>query len=660
MTRGPRWWIWAAGILLVAVPVLRAAQDRVAHGYPESDDATIALLSQDSLSHDPPLVGMISAGGAGLDDAELHHPGPAELYLIAPFVRYGPGVEPGATVAAVLIALAALAGLVLALHAVGGPRLAAAGLVAAGLVLWGVGSDPAASVWNPYVVILPFASLLALTAASAAGRAWFLPCTLGVASAVAQTHLSYAPLSAGLALWALAAVAWRHRRRLGQVRGPLLTTALVTLAIWTPPLVQQVTGDPGNLAQILRTAQHGRGEAVGRAGIGELGRVVGLPVLGLRPRDGLVALLPPLGLGSAVLAALPVAAAVALIVLARQRGRSDLAAVAATVLVALALGGLTAGRMPMADEVLYRYYGLWMWPLAAIGWLLLGGVAFALWRAVTPAAAGDPDPTGDPEPTGDPGPTGGAVEDQADPADARQASRSRAGAAVPVGALGVGLALLVIGLLPRPRPWEPWRAYRRIAHHVAPDTVDALGGHHRYLVRFRGATAYLSTGSAVVAALDQSDAEVFVDPGAPTPVFPWREFRRYDDEWLDAEVWVVSGARPADLPAAARQVASSPTLTPAEAAGQRARQQRLEAALARRPLRVGPRAAATAAERRAVAAARRDPMAALRSGELSQLASRGLVEPPGGDLQEVVTDARMRGLLQERTVRVYVVPRQRS
>ena len=36
------------------------------------------------------------------------------------------------------------------------------------------------------------------------------------------------------------------------------------------------------------------------------------------------------------------------------------------------------------------------------------------------------------------------------------------------------------------------------------------------------------------------------------------------------------------------------------------------------------------------------------------------VEPPGGDLQEVVTDARMRGLLQERTVRVYVVPRQRS
>ena len=59
-------------------------------------------------------------------------------------------------------------------------------------------------------------------------------------------------------------------------------------------------------------------------------------------------------------------------------------------------------------------------------------------------------------------------------------------------------------------------------------------------------------------------------------------------------------------------------------------------------------------------AARTDPLAALRSGALADLASRGLLQPPGGDLQTVVTDARMRGLLAEGSVRVYDVPRQRS
>ena len=623
MSHRARRLIWVLAVMVVALPVFRAAADRLSHGYPEGDDATIVLFSQDSLSHDPPLVGMVSTGGAGLENPELHHPGPAEFYLLAPLVRFGPGLEPGATASVVALALASLGGLVLALRAVGGRNLAAAGLVASGLVLWGVGWDPPASVWNPYVVVLPFTCLLGLTAACAAGRVRFLPAAVIVASAVAQTHLGYAPLSAVLALWAVVVVVWRHRRDLAAVRGVLAMTAALGVLIWLPPIIQQLTGHPGNLTQLARAAAHGTGQSVGAAGLGELGRVAGVPVAGLRPIDALVRVLPPLSAGWALLAALPFGIAVGLTVVARRRGQADRAAVAATVAVAYGAGAFTASRLPLADGVLYQYYGLWMWPLAAVGWLLLGWVWFGLsrLRLLTP----EPSPRG-----------------------------SRAFAAV-------GLVLLVgIGLLPRPQPWEPWQAYRRIAHRVAPEAARGVPRGGRYLVRFRGATAYLSTGSAIVADLDQAGSEVFVDPGAPTPVFPWRHFRHYDGEWIDAEIWVVSGADPTDLPVNARLVASSPTLTATEAARQRARSARLEALVRRAPPAPGPRAATTAAERAAVAAARNDPLAALRSGALADLASRGLLEPPGGDLQTVVTDARMRGLLAEGSVRVYDVPRQRS
>ena len=59
MSHRARRLIWVLAVMVVALPVFRAAADRLSHGYPEGDDATIVLFSQDSLSHDPPLVTVV-------------------------------------------------------------------------------------------------------------------------------------------------------------------------------------------------------------------------------------------------------------------------------------------------------------------------------------------------------------------------------------------------------------------------------------------------------------------------------------------------------------------------------------------------------------------------------------------------------------------------
>ena len=73
------------------------------------------------------------------------------------------------------LVMGALAGLAWALRRLGGPWLAGAGLVAAGLALWGLGGDVPASVWNPFIVALPFAAFLALAVATVATRRAGLP-----------------------------------------------------------------------------------------------------------------------------------------------------------------------------------------------------------------------------------------------------------------------------------------------------------------------------------------------------------------------------------------------------------------------------------------------------------------------------------------------------
>jgi hypothetical protein len=612
---------WCALLALTVLPVVTGLVHQQRSGwYPESDDATIVLLSGDTFSTDPPLVGMISTGGAHLDDPELHHPGPIELYLLAPLTTFGPGPATGAVVTAALVAVGSVAALAWALHALGGRALAAAGLVTSALVLWGMGGDAPVSVWNPYVVVLPFAAFLACTVVAAAGRSWALVGVVVTGSFVAQTHLSYVGLVGAVTAWVLATTVWRAVRARPHDLRPQRWALLAGVLLWLPPVVDQLRGDPGNLGQIWRALTGGGdGEVVGTDGLAELARVVGVPLAGLRPNGDLVRVLPDAGLSDLVLLAVPWLVLGGLAVLVRWRA-PDLSAVVATLAVALAAALVTAGRIPLSDGVLYQYYGLWMWPLAGVFWLVTTWVA---WRVLPPGA------------------------------------RSRARAVLapvatrPAGPVVVAGALLGLAALPRPGAWEPWAVQRRIAGDLA-DAVETRATRNPVVVRFRGATPYLSTGSAVVLARSRHAAEVLVDPGAPTPVFPWREARRYRGETGIDELWVLSGAGQ-PVPDGAVLVAETSTLTRAERADLIRRRTRAETAVTERGAAPGPRRPESDGERRRVAVATADPLPALADGTLADLAVRGLVTVPGLSPDDLHTLQRLTVLEAEERVAVYLV-----
>ncbi|NLD77271.1 MAG: hypothetical protein GX643_11455 [Acidimicrobiales bacterium] len=623
---------WSLLLLVTILPVVGGLVQRQRDGwYPESDDATIVLLADDTLRGDPPLVGMISTGGAHLSDPELHHPGPLELYLVSPVTTLlGPDL--GAGLAATLIATGSVAALVAGLYAIGGRGLATGGFVTAALILWGIGGDAPTSVWNPYVVLMPFASFLVLSAAAVAGRRWALAGAVAFGSFVAQTHLSYAGLVGLVVIWLAGTTAWSLLRRRRRVGAPEAVALMVGIVLWLPPLIDQARGEPGNLGQIWRSFTGGGSATVGLAGVAELGRVVGLPIGGMRPRGELIRVLGgPSVVGlmalvvvSAALGALVLAAAIRLRPGSVQSlgvagTAADVVAVGSTAAVALLAGVLTASRIPLSEGIQYQYYGLWMWPLAGVTWTLL---AWSAWHLL---------PT-------------------------RRRERVVAVVGRSWAPLLAGVAVLVTSTLPRPGTWEPWSVHRRIAGDLATQVSGAdVTGHGAVLVRFRGATPYLSTGSAVVTAIAASGAEVFVDPGAPTPVFPWREGRRYTDQAIGREVWVVGGPdRHPDVPAGADLIATVATLDDATASAVDRRWSDARTRVAGGVER-GPRDTSGPADVDRVVQALADPVAALDSGDLVGLVARGLVSVPGMSADELFRLERMRSLAGEGSVSLYLV-----
>ena len=617
-TGRPSWWWWLL-LAVVVLPVLGAGWQRHHDGwFPEGDDATIVLLSHDTFSRHPTLVGMRASAPPTLDDPHLYHPGPLEMYGLAPFTHLGSASTAATTLAVVVFNAIVVAGFGLTLRRLGGDALGAAGLLAAGLVVWSMGGDAPASVWNPYVAALPFVLLLVLAAATASGHRRLLPWVLAVGSFVIQAHLGYVGLAGSVMVWAVATVAWdswRNPTIRAEARRLGTWSAGVLGLLWAAPIVQQITSQPGNLTQILRSSLAPGQASAGTSGLAQLASVMGRPLLGWAPDADLVRVVPTFGIRSLALLLVPVLGTALMGSLAHRRGDQTVVRVLATVAVILVATAVTATKIPVEGAFSYQHYAFWMRPAAITVWLLL------VWAGVRLFGEG-------------------------------------AWWAPPVpGRLTVPL-LLAIGIgisgLPRPGAWEPWTEYRTVAGEVVPAVVDDVGGNGSAVVRFRGGTAYLSTGSAVVLGLEEAGVSVDIDPGFAGDVFPWGERRRDVGRPVDAEVWVVSGPPPADLPPGARSLVEVEILSPAERAAAEADARALREALAI-GIVVGPRSPVDDQDRTDLREAQSDPLAAYDRGLITRLALRGLIEPPGGDLNRLVTVDRLRAMATEDTVTVYLV-----
>lgn len=187
----------------------------------------------------------------------FRHPGPLHAYLLAPLYGLSGGQHLALPAAAWLLNLACLGFVAWAAvrYLPPWPALAMAAAVAA----LGIRADGlAVSIWNPHAIVFPLAAAIVAASVAAAGHPAFLAAAVAGASFLAQTHVGLVPCAAVLVLLpgiATAVAALRSRRAdpdaaRRNARG-LMIAAVVGVALWIPPLTEQVTGKPGNLTQIV-------------------------------------------------------------------------------------------------------------------------------------------------------------------------------------------------------------------------------------------------------------------------------------------------------------------------------------------------------------------------------------------------------------------------
>ena len=257
---GPPWWrsAWAECVglvLLVGLPLIfiaaaivsPAAPDRLACG----DDGNIELFTWHAL-HDAQLSSIRTHGNLA------EHLGPMYFYLLAPLYGVFGCKYAGLQLGAIAINLLAIGGVLGVARRCGGwPAMLWAALLLACYMRF-VSMPWLASVWLPWVVILPLLATVFLTAGLISGRAYCLPAVAFVASFIVQTQLGYTLVLAVLIFLSLLALVPRVRswlaldRRLsGSLPRAMWITAVVLAIVWTPPAIKQILGMRGRISETI-------------------------------------------------------------------------------------------------------------------------------------------------------------------------------------------------------------------------------------------------------------------------------------------------------------------------------------------------------------------------------------------------------------------------
>lgn len=221
----------------------------VGHWTPVGDWALLELRTRNVGGSHTPLVGAYSRFG-------WSHPGPGLFYVLSiPYRVFGRRPD-GLLVGALLVNAASVAGIVLLAWRRGRRTLTVGTSIAVVVLCRALGADFLRDPWNPFVTVLPLALLVFLAWSIACGDAWMLPVAVLVASFIVQSHVGYAALvivvlGVAIAWWLIALARSRDGRTVARPRRAAAiagATAVVTLAAWAPPLVDQARN--GNLRAI--------------------------------------------------------------------------------------------------------------------------------------------------------------------------------------------------------------------------------------------------------------------------------------------------------------------------------------------------------------------------------------------------------------------------
>ncbi|MGO9319527.1 MAG: hypothetical protein ACLQBY_01810 [Solirubrobacteraceae bacterium] len=386
---------WVSAGLAAAIPVINSTIKAVRAGWvPAGDDGIIATRGWDVLTSHTPLVGQYSEAGLVIHGQVMHSPGPMLYWLLALPARFGSVTSIAATMG--VVNTLAIIGCVALARRRGGLILMLATAAGIALMCQSLPTEAMHDIWNPAAGLFPFLLLVFLGWSLACGEHRLLAITVLVASYVTQTHLMYAAPTAvllavgcgGLLIRSLKRRGARSAQRKPQPPPPpriwpwALAALVVAAACWTEPAIDQIENNPGNLAMIVRTAEH-RGPTLGAT----VGWHAVVRSVGARPwwlyvpaseweRKADVRATPSSGEANSTIALLVALALAGLVGAVRRRW--DLAAAALIGLGLCAAIGIEAASNPSAT-LLAETLGYTMWWGSELGlwvWLML---AWALW-----------------------------------------------------------------------------------------------------------------------------------------------------------------------------------------------------------------------------------------------------------------------------------------
>lgn len=235
--------VWIALAALLAPLAVAAVRVLASRYFPAADVAVLEL----DLAHAErviPWTGVYSRFG-------FRHPGPALYAWLAPFWHLWGGK--GFIVAAACWNALCIGGIVVLLWRRGGVSLLAVGAVALGALEWGVLAD-LVSPWNPWMVLLATLLFLLLVWEAVAGSPWATVGVVGLGSMLVQFHLGLAPLVSAGVLGVAGALLILHRQR--PTRQQMLWCAGVIGAMWVLPMLEQISGHPGNITKLINATTH--------------------------------------------------------------------------------------------------------------------------------------------------------------------------------------------------------------------------------------------------------------------------------------------------------------------------------------------------------------------------------------------------------------------
>lgn len=471
--------------LLVALVALRSR-----HWYPVLDLAMTELRVRDVFGAHTPLIGLPGRIGEYPDQGS--HPGPLSFYLLAPVYRLVGSTAWALQAATVAIHVAVIA---TALW-IGRRRAATRGVIAVAallaVVVRGYGGLLLTQPWNPYLPLLAWLVVLLAAWAVGCGDSAVLVPMVVAATLCAQTHVPYLVPAGALTLGALVLAFARGDRR------PALIAAAVGVALWAPPLVDQLVHDPGNVAKLL---DHFGSPPEPALGLGDGAR---LALRHLDPWSGFAGQLAGSGRfvspavawrGALTLAVWVVAATVA-----SRVGSRALRSLHVVVATALVLGFLSMVRIFGRP---WFYLTLWAWGVTA---LALGAVA---WTALTLYRIGVGNPT--------------------------RAARATSGATMALGvvALAASAASAVSFAsvpVPEPRLSDAVGALAGPTYDAVVAGVGAASGPDgAYLVRWSDAADIGSPGFGLFNELERRGLHVWGDEYFHTPLTDHRVRPRSDE-----------------------------------------------------------------------------------------------------------------------------------